>query len=156
MHLAEFENNADISYDFTKFRRLFRNLENLARWTGKKAAAFESTGKLWYLVAWDSSHPPYRWNTFWGGDTVKQNSMESLSTVHQVGAVLFNVEYALYKMDVFHHVGLFSLLGVRRVLRRKYSLESSWRDLQDLHYFAPPRLQKYSNTSRPDVLLLLW
>jgi hypothetical protein len=38
-------------------------------------------------------------------------AMMYLFCVFAVGAVLFNVEYALYKMDVFHHVGLFSLLG---------------------------------------------
>ena len=30
---------------------------------------------------------------------------------------------------------------------RKYSLESSWRDLQDLHAFAPLRLQYFRNIS---------
>ena len=40
-----------------------------------------------------------------------------------------------------------SLLYRRQVLQKKYSLESSWRDLQDLHAFAPLRPQYFRKNS---------
>ena len=40
-----------------------------------------------------------------------------------------------------------SLLYRRQILQKKYSLESSWQDLQDVHAFAPLRPQYFRKKS---------